>query len=92
LYNALRFLGSRGKNDHLLRQAQDRRSKTQQRIETKKTVPQTEMIGWWVETEEGAGAMPVHLSSKDFLATVYLHRTKGQGKRNATFAMPFYSY
>jgi hypothetical protein len=50
------------------------------------------MIGWWVETEEGAGAMPVHLSSKDFLATVYLHRTKGQGKRNATFAMPFYSY
>ena len=41
-------------------------------------IQESEMIGWWAETEQGPGAMPVKLSSKDYLATVYLHRAKQQ--------------
>ena len=39
-------------------------------------IDKSEMIGWWADIEQGAGAVPVKLSGKTFKATVYLQRGK----------------
>ena len=37
-------------------------------------IEQSTMIGWWEDTEEGNGMVPVKLSDPDFLATVYVKK------------------